>query len=174
MPLAPARASNSEIHLSTRGLRLTITPWGRLLQACLFRGVLLSNPDDCLAGIHAALEAGADANARDSEGWSPLERAAAQCPGGAVVTVALQALLAAGADVRAKDDIGHQPLYAAASNSNAEATAGAVAAGRGGSRCAGTGQQWPRVAARGSWKPECRGSSSSDRKAGRSGVGCAS
>ena len=74
------------------------------------------------------MEAGADANARESEGWTPLEWDASRNPNAAAVTTAVQALVAAGADVRARGNDGAEPLYQAATNPNAEAVAAAVRA----------------------------------------------
>ena len=49
-----------------------------LLQSPLHRAVILKHArlDDCLAAIHAALEAGEDVNGKDSQGRTPLLYAA--------------------------------------------------------------------------------------------------
>ena len=80
------------------------------LQAALDRAVELPSSDDCLAAIQAALAAGADVHARDSEGRTALHRAVRQNPGAAAVTAALRALLAAGSNVWAKANNGREPL----------------------------------------------------------------
>ena len=63
-----------------------------------------------LAEVEVLLKAGADVNAKQDDGWSPLHVAAAFNPSPAV----LEVLLKAGADVNAKDKDGETPLHFAA------------------------------------------------------------
>ena len=68
------------------------------------------------AVLQALLDAGADFNARDQFGQSPLHAAAAINPNPAVTN----ALLNAGADINVRDDIGLTPLHFAASSGYSE------------------------------------------------------
>ena len=81
---------------------------------------------ECLAAIRAALEAGADVNAKDDDGWTPLHMAAGFNTDAAALTAAGETLMAAGAAVQAKTYYGEEPLHEVARNSNAEAAAAAV------------------------------------------------
>ena len=60
--------------------------------------------------VKAALASGADANARDEDGWTPLHFAAVANPNPSVV----ETLLDAGAAVNARSEAGWTPLHAAA------------------------------------------------------------
>ena len=97
-----------------------------LLQDALFAAVELPNRDECLAAIQAALDAGADVNARESRGGFSALHFAAFNRDAAAVKAAVQALVAAGADVRAKAIDGREPLDCVPLNRNAEAAAAAV------------------------------------------------
>ena len=96
-----------------------------LLQAALIAAVEVPRRAECLAAICAALEAGADVNARTDYGGTPLHWAAYRNLDAAAVTAAVEALLAVGLDVRAKDDYA-TALHAAVKNSSDEAAAAAV------------------------------------------------
>ena len=98
-----------------------------LLQVALRRALKEPSRAECLAAIRAALEAGADVNARGYKGMTPLHEAADN-KDAAAVKAALEELLAAGADVRAMDDSGREPLHCACLNSNDQAVAAAVQA----------------------------------------------
>ena len=68
-------------------------------------------------GVLAALDAGAEVDARDADSWTPLMVAAVANDNPEV----LQVLLEAGADVEARDKWGWTPLlFAARSNENSE------------------------------------------------------
>jgi ankyrin repeat protein len=70
---------------------------------------------DQLEVVSQALIAGADVNATESEGWTPLHLAA----GKSKTPALLEALLKAGANVHARASFGKTPLhFAASSNSN--------------------------------------------------------
>ena len=83
-----------------------------LLQFALHRAVRMPRRAECLAAIHAALEAGADVNAKWSLELTPLHEAAYFNIDAAAVTAAVEVLLGAGADVRATDNFSREP-YAA-------------------------------------------------------------
>ena len=101
-----------------------------VLQADLFRAARRPDQDDCRAAIRAAMEAGADVNARGYEGLTPLHWAVRENPNAAAVAAAVQALLASGADVRAKNEALYEqePVHLAAYNESAEAASAAVQA----------------------------------------------
>ena len=99
-----------------------------LLQAALFEAVKVPRRAKCLAGIRAALEAGADVNATDVDGWTPLGWAVWFNTDAAAVEASVGALLAAGADVLAHTDQGSQALHLAATNIKAEPSAAGVQA----------------------------------------------
>ncbi len=69
------------------------------------------------ADISRCLKAGADVNARDEYGWTPLHAAAIFSTSPAIVTV----LVKAGADVNARAENGWTPLYVAAGQSTTPA-----------------------------------------------------
>ena len=146
---------------------LTSTPWGCLLQAALFAAVRRPRRDERLAAIRAALEAGADVNARDSAGWCALEDAVL-IPDAAAMYAVVQLLLAAGAAVRAKGDAGREPLQVAASNPNAEAVVAALRA-----LAAAGGDVRAKTEIGREPQPERRGSRSSDCNAGGGRGRCA-
>ena len=76
--------------------------------------------------VQAAIKAGANVNARDEAGWTPLQRAAFKNPNPKVITI----LLKAGADVNARDEDGLTPLHlAAVANSNTEVITALLEAG---------------------------------------------
>ena len=77
-----------------------------------------------VAGIRTLLAAGADVDAADASGFTPLHVAAAQGHADAV-----KALLAAGADIEAVTDKGHTPLHAAAWVGQVDVVAALLAAG---------------------------------------------
>ena len=84
---------------------------------------------ECLAAIRAALEAGANVNAMDWEGQTPLHRAVTLNTDAAAVTAAVETLVAAGADVHCEAlDCRSQPLLMATTNSDTKAAAAAVRA----------------------------------------------
>ena len=70
----------------------------------------MRRPPGDVAAVALLLEAGADPNARDVSGWTPLHKAAGFNANPAVVG----ALLDAGADVHARDADGWTPLHLAA------------------------------------------------------------
>ena len=81
--------------------------------------------EDSLFEVQAAIEAGADVNARGEDGLTPLHVAAAN-PNSEVIT----ALAKAGADVKARDEVGWNPLhFAAINNSNPEVITALLKAG---------------------------------------------
>ena len=139
---APATHAGGE-QPSPEASRLKGTRPRSLLQAALLEAVRVPRRADCLAAIRAALEAGADVNARSALGSTPLHYSARFNEDAEGLTAAVEALLAAGADVRAKDSGGHEPLHWVASNSYDQASAAAVRAllaARSG--CAGNEQCW--------------------------------
>ncbi len=69
-----------------------------------------ANPNPAI--ITTLLEAGADINARDMAGWSPLMYAAVNPRAGVMIT----ALLNAGADARVRDSLGRSALDIAQRN----------------------------------------------------------
>ena len=71
--------------------------------------------DGDLAGVQALLDAGAEVNAKDENGWAPLHRAAY---GGHEEIAEL--LISEGADVNAKDNSGYTPLDLAIRNERFE------------------------------------------------------
>jgi len=71
-----------------------------------------------VADVTRCLAAGADPNARDEDGWTPLHLAATYDGAEAVA-----ALLAGGADLNARDEDGWTPLHVAALVGGAEAVA---------------------------------------------------
>lgn len=76
--------------------------------------------------LNAYVESGADVNASDRRGWTPLHSAARYNPDPAVLLV----LLRAGADVDAKDRAGDTPLHwAAAENANVDVVTSLIGAG---------------------------------------------
>ena len=81
-----------------------------LLQAALLDAVQVPRRAECLAAIRAALEAGADVNARDSIRATPLHWAVSDNNDAAAVAAAVELLAAAGANVRAKDKYDEEPL----------------------------------------------------------------
>ena len=80
--------------------------------------------DWTFAGVTACLEAGADVNARDADGHTPLHLVAQRGGGEAVIEV----LLLAGADLNVRGLLG-TPLHAAAASGNAGAAKVLIAAG---------------------------------------------
>ena len=113
---SPARGKSTEGHPLE-------TP---LLQAALLAAVQVPRRAECLAAIRAALEAGADVNARDHWGLTPLRAAIGFNHDAAAVTAAVEALVTAGADVRAKAAWGAEPLHMSGSNRCGQALAAAV------------------------------------------------
>lgn len=98
-------------------------------QVELFQAVLIPRRLSCLAAIYAALDAGADVQARNSEGLTALHLAAERNENPAAVAAAIKVLVAEGADVRAKDsEDGAEPLHLAAQYSSGKAAAAAIAA----------------------------------------------
>ena len=93
-----------------------------LLQAALFAAVQVPRRAECVAAIHAALEAGADVNSRDAASWTPLHTAACNNTDAAAVAARVETLVAAGGDVRARTDRGFEPLHLVAFNFNAKAS----------------------------------------------------
>lgn len=75
-----------------------------------FASVCSSNPEVIVAIVNA----GADVNAKDKNGWTPLHWAILINPNSEVIT----ALLNAGADVNAKNNEGSTPLHLAANHSS--------------------------------------------------------
>jgi len=76
--------------------------------------------------VQAAIDSGANVNARDIDGWSPLHYAAWKNPNPYVV----KALLHGGAGVIARNTMGHSPLhYAAGSNPNIDVVTVLLGAG---------------------------------------------
>ena len=71
--------------------------------------------DEFAAAIRALIDAGADVDAKDERGRTPLHAAALNGYSDAV-----KALIAAGADVDAKDERGRTPLHLAADRGHAE------------------------------------------------------
>ena len=86
--------------------------------SCLsIQDLSLFDPNLTPEGVRAALDAGADLEARDEYGWTPLLLAARFNENPEMV----QALLDAGADLEARNEYGWTPLmYAAEYNSNPE------------------------------------------------------
>ncbi|MGA2450987.1 MAG: ankyrin repeat domain-containing protein, partial [Polyangiaceae bacterium] len=80
---------------------------------------------DRLAPLVALVDAGLPIDGRDSEGRTPLHRAAALAPN----TVSLEFLLEHGADVHARDSEGRSPLHAAACATALKAARALVRAG---------------------------------------------
>ncbi len=77
-----------------------------------------------LAGVQAELDKGADVNAKNNSGWTPLHIAAY-----VGLKEIAKLLLAKGADVYAKDSIGVTPLHYAAWNGRTEIAELLIAAG---------------------------------------------
>ena len=76
--------------------------------------------------LQAAIDQGADVNARNSSGVTPLMAAAGNNQNPEVITT----LLRAGADIEARDGVGWTPLiYAALGNKNPEVTTALLKAG---------------------------------------------
>lgn len=101
-----------------------------LLQKDLFKAVKLAGRHQCLAGIYAALSAGAQAAATNSRGSTALHLAACHNPDAEAVAAAIAALVAEGANVDAPRNNVHQgtALHFAALNPRAAAAAAAVRA----------------------------------------------
>ena len=109
--------------------RLRSTPLETpLLQDALWRAVVVPRRAECLAAVHAALEAGAGLGTWGGWGRTALHSAARFNTDATALTATVEALVVAGADVRFKDIDGAEPLHAAPHNSNAQAAAAAVRA----------------------------------------------
>jgi ankyrin repeat protein len=84
-------------------------PVDAITQQSPFEALMTAISDENLADVKAALEAGADVNARDEEGETPL-----MCAGDAESPDCVKMMLEAGADVEARNQWGDTPLIALA------------------------------------------------------------
>ena len=82
--------------------------------------------DGAIAAAQVLLEAGANPNARDQWGQTPLHRAAAHLTASLLL---IEPLLAAGADLDARDKKGRTPLHLAAANEYTSAVDALIDAG---------------------------------------------
>ena len=100
------------------------------MQEDLFKAVQLPDRHKCLAGIYAALSAGAEVTARDSNGMTALHLAAGYNSDAAAVAAVIAALVQEGADVDTCSYDGRQAtaLHWAALNTSTAAAAAAVRA----------------------------------------------
>jgi ankyrin repeat protein len=87
-------------------------------------GILSSEKAPDIEAINALIGAGADLEARDGTGWTPLHQAASRGH-----TEIAKALIQAGADLEAKNKLGRTPLHIAAYWGRTEAVKALIQAG---------------------------------------------
>lgn len=96
----------------------------------LFKAVQLPGRHQCLAAVHTALGAGAQATAVDARGWPVLHCTAGANPDGQAAASAIAELVAQGADVNVRSQGGRNPtaLHRAARNPSGAAAAAIIRA----------------------------------------------